>query len=175
MNDAKPDPKLEALVHRELRSLPLHRAPASLAPRVLAALQTGAELAWWQRAWWQWPVAARVSSALAALILLALAVGGFPLMDPQVAPYQQWLGQQSTDLLGQADELRSFADTLVAPWEDWLQEYRWHVVGGVAGLYFLCLGAATALVRTLRRSPLSVHPAGPLGLLRRWHVFHFSL
>lgn len=68
-----PDPQLESLMDRELKSLPPLTAPASLAPRVLAALQRRAPLPWYRRAWQTWPAAGQAVS-LAALSAACVAI-----------------------------------------------------------------------------------------------------
>lgn len=60
---------LETLVGRELRQLPLPRAPHTLLPRVLAAVQEWTLRPWYARAWFTWPLGWQVAS-IAALILL---------------------------------------------------------------------------------------------------------
>ncbi len=62
---------LETVVGRELRRLPHPRAPHTLLPRVLAAVQAWTLRPWYERAWFTWPLEGRVAS-IAALILLAL-------------------------------------------------------------------------------------------------------
>ena len=53
----KPDPKdpLAAWADQALRQLPARRAPATLAPRVLAAMARQKSQAWHQRPWLDWP------------------------------------------------------------------------------------------------------------------------
>jgi hypothetical protein len=63
---------LETLVDRELRQLPLPRAPHTLLPRVLAAVQAWAQRPWYERAWFTWPLAWQLAS-IAALILIVVA------------------------------------------------------------------------------------------------------
>lgn len=62
---------LETLVDRELRQLPALRAPHTLLPRVLAAVQQWSQRPWYARAWFTWPVAAQIASA-AALVLIVV-------------------------------------------------------------------------------------------------------
>ena len=47
--------ELEALVDRELRRLPPPRAPHTLLPRVMAAVEAWAQRPWYTRAWFAWP------------------------------------------------------------------------------------------------------------------------
>lgn len=71
----EPEDQLAAALHRELRQLPLHRAPADLLPRVLAALATTARRAWWERSWFEWPRAIRRLAGAATGVVLATFVG----------------------------------------------------------------------------------------------------
>jgi hypothetical protein len=66
--------KLETLIHQELRKLPARRAPASLAPRVLAAIHAREQQASWQRPWIAWPFKVRLIFGSAAMISAALFV-----------------------------------------------------------------------------------------------------
>jgi hypothetical protein len=69
-----PEPSLESLVDRELKSLPPLAAPDSLLPRVLAALAARAALPWYRRAWQTWPRGGQIVS-LAALAAACAAFG----------------------------------------------------------------------------------------------------
>jgi hypothetical protein len=75
-----PRDDLEQLAHRELRRLPAPRAPHTLLPRVMAAVQAWAGRPWYARAWFTWPLGWQVVSA-AALVLL---VTGGVLLAPRV-------------------------------------------------------------------------------------------
>jgi hypothetical protein len=63
--------ELEKRVERALDALPAPKAPASLMPRVMAAVAAAAEkpVPWYSRAWLQWPREAQ----LASLILVVIA------------------------------------------------------------------------------------------------------
>ena len=65
--------ELEALVGRELKRLPVPRAPHTLLPRVLAAVQQWSRRPWYARAWLTWPLWWQLVSATALILLL---VGG---------------------------------------------------------------------------------------------------
>ena len=65
---------LETLVDRELRRLPALRAPHTLLPRVLAAVQRWSQRPWYARAWFTWPrVWQAVSIAVTAAVIYGLA------------------------------------------------------------------------------------------------------
>jgi len=62
---------LERLVGRELRQLPEPRAPHTLLPRVLAAVQEWTLRPWYARAWLAWPLGWQVVSIGALIVLVA--------------------------------------------------------------------------------------------------------
>ena len=69
---------LEQKVDRELRRLPAPRAPHTLLPRVLAAVEAWVNRPWYTRAWFTWPLGWQVAS----VALLALAVAGVWMLPP---------------------------------------------------------------------------------------------
>jgi len=66
------DLRLEHLVDRALRDLPLRRAPPGLEARVLQELARRAALPWWRRSFTHWPWAARALFLLTCAALSAL-------------------------------------------------------------------------------------------------------
>jgi hypothetical protein len=68
---------LERLVDGALKQLPGPRAPETLLPRVMAAVDATAQRAWYRRAWRTWPLHWQISSAIVctALVLLVASVG----------------------------------------------------------------------------------------------------
>lgn len=62
------DDRLEREIGQALRSLPAPRAPRTLLPRVLAAVQRP----WYARAWRRWPVEAQLASAI-GLVAVVIA------------------------------------------------------------------------------------------------------
>jgi hypothetical protein len=79
MSTNDPD-KLEASIHRVLRSIPDRKAPAGLEARVLAELSRRASLPWWRRSYAYWPSAARVAFFAGSAIAAALVVSGLILL-----------------------------------------------------------------------------------------------
>src|SRR5262245_29896813 len=65
---------LERTVHRELRRLPSPVAPATLLPRVLAAVQQWSQRPWYERAWFTWPIGWQVISVAAFVGLIGAGV-----------------------------------------------------------------------------------------------------
>ncbi len=75
MNTNESD-KLEAAIHRVLRSLPDRKAPAGLEGRVLAELSRRAALPWWRKSFAYWPSAVRIVFFAGSAIAAGLAVSG---------------------------------------------------------------------------------------------------
>jgi hypothetical protein len=76
----KPDATIQwdDLLDRELKRLPEHPAPATLLPKIMAAIQAQAVLPWYRRNWWTWPAAAQAAFILAALIFIGVIVYWMP-------------------------------------------------------------------------------------------------
>ena len=71
---------LERLLDRELRRLPAPRAPETLLPRVMAAVEATARRPWYTRAWFTWPIGWQVASVAVAV----LALTGLVMLVPGV-------------------------------------------------------------------------------------------
>ena len=76
------DDELEALVERELRRLPPPRAPQTLLPGVMRAVQQWMHRPWYTRAWFAWQARWRVAS-FAPLLLLVYLGWRLPPAPPQ--------------------------------------------------------------------------------------------
>jgi hypothetical protein len=72
---------LERLVDRALADLPTPRAPRSLRPRVLAAVEPVPIIG---RPWFTWPWAAQVGSIVASLAIVVAVAWYWPLVAAQV-------------------------------------------------------------------------------------------
>lgn len=85
------DQDLERLVDRELRRLPLARAPRTLLPRILSAVTVPRPRPWYARPWLAWPRAAQVASVL---MLAGLFSGAWTLWSeaPRIV---QWANQMA--------------------------------------------------------------------------------
>ncbi len=86
--------QLEALIDRELKALPDLPAPATLATRVLRAIDARARKPWHQCAWQEWPLAVRIAS----FATLAALFGGICLLASQLMRADQVAGL--TTMLG---------------------------------------------------------------------------
>jgi len=70
---------LQMLADRALRDLPLPRAPHTLLPRVMAAVDAWTRRPWYTRAWFTWPLQWQIVSVAA---IAALAFGAWHLPSP---------------------------------------------------------------------------------------------
>jgi hypothetical protein len=75
---------LERLIDRELDALPAPRAPRTLLPRVMAAIDARAFLPWHARGWFAWPLALRLLSAV-VFVSSVLAVAWLPELGAAIA------------------------------------------------------------------------------------------
>ena len=77
--------KLASRIQRELGRLPLIEAPASLLPRVMAAVEARARQPWWRRSWLSWPRSCRVLFLLVSVVLAGGCAYGFNLVGEGIA------------------------------------------------------------------------------------------
>ena len=71
---------LERQIDRELKALPAPRAPRTLLPRIMAAVEESAQRPWYGRVWLDWPTRWQFASAL---LLIGMVAGGSALL-PQL-------------------------------------------------------------------------------------------
>lgn len=147
----KPDTeeRLAALIDRELKQLPEQEAPATLVPRVLAALRQRAALPWYRTAWQTWPYALQVASlAVLGAMFGGLCFGGWELSHGATANevtqvLQQWFSGFS--VAGNVLSVIAHAGLLAA------QHLGPVFLAGCAfaalAAYLSCLGLGTAFVR----------------------------
>lgn len=145
--ESEPDPKLEALLHRELQDLPPLKAPPGLAPNVMAILAARARIRWWQRAWWDWPVAARAAFALVAIVAAGAMGGGSFFLGDEAVSF-------STDILAQWNPaegvLGNFLpvwDAGMLVWQQLAQPFLLYGVLLVGVVYVMFIGVGTACFR----------------------------
>jgi hypothetical protein len=77
--------ELERVIHAELTRLPEPRAPHTLLPRVMLAVESGSHRAWYTRAWVTWPRWSQAAS-LAAVSIVVYGLWRLPLHMPAPPP-----------------------------------------------------------------------------------------
>jgi len=142
-----PDPELEELIHRELRGVLARSAPATLIPRVLAALEERARH-WWLRPWLSWPRGAQViSSAVLLAILAAIAYLSLPGSDGlETKPAAEMIWQRfplAEMLWGLGASLWNGLLVVLRAGQPWVA----YGLGAVFLMYLMCIGIGTACFR----------------------------
>jgi hypothetical protein len=149
--------RLEAAIHRALRSAPDRKAPASLEARVLSELGRLSSLPWWRRSFAHWPLAARVvffagSAVAAAIVVNALmAVGLTTFAHDLAAGIGQrlaWISLARDVAAAVGDKTRLVIGAIPAVW-------LYGIAGGVALCYatLAAIGAAAYRAFSFARQP----------------------
>jgi hypothetical protein len=149
---------LDRALDRQLQELPGQKAPATLLPRVMAAVAHGSVAArtpavpapapWYLRPWLTWPRALRVASAAAVIVTVAAFVTGAPIL--------QWLSPSlAADFARLLDPFQSVgrlvgqAATLTRVfWHVWLEPIALYLLALVV-LLSLAVTAALSVVNRL--------------------------
>ena len=142
--------ELEELVDKSLRQLPLPRAPHTLVPRVLSAVQAWASRPWYARGWFTWP-AGWQAALIAGLILLA---GASALLLPGAsAAGGEWIsaltGGATSDVAALARRVEVTANTAQVVWRVLLQPFVAYLFGLVALMCIACAAFGAALNRVV--------------------------
>jgi hypothetical protein len=141
---------LEALVGRGLRQLPVPRAPRTLLPRVLAAVQALARRPWYERAWFTWPAGWRLAS-IAALIAI---VGAGAVLVPKTiaaagAVASTLTGRVMEDVAPMAQRAEVTTNTVRVIWRALLEPLVAYAFGFVALMCLACAAFGVALNRVV--------------------------
>lgn len=150
------DPKLAAALDRELKSLPPPKAPAALAPAVMALLAARAPLPWWQRAWWDWPLSARAAFIVLTLSVAAIISGGGLVLGEGAADYSADLFERFNPFGLLLDILAPLGAAGLLVWEILVQPFLIYAAVAVGALYLACVAMGTACFRyALKRAGTS--------------------
>jgi hypothetical protein len=109
---------LERLIDRELRSLPVPRAPRALLPRVMAAVDDAARRPWYSRTWLEWPVAWQLASALMLIGVVAACGVLLPQLRAALATIS-FVADSTRDVEVTTTAVRVLWRTLLAPVVPW--------------------------------------------------------
>jgi hypothetical protein len=78
------DQQLELAISRQLKALPELTAPASVANRIMTAIELRLNMPWYRRSWVTWPLALRMASLAAMLVLFSgLCFAGWELSQTE--------------------------------------------------------------------------------------------
>jgi hypothetical protein len=143
------DKELEELLHRQLSKLPLRKAPSTLIPRVLAAIEAKSRLPWWKRPWPTWPNQWRLLSIPVLLaVCFAMVFGAVQISEWNSV---QLFSQNLSGSLGGIVPLFKAGLTLLkaALTSTAALGHHWLLLGAavVFIMYFACIGIGTACFR----------------------------
>jgi hypothetical protein len=135
---------LERVAHRELRRLPTPRAPHTLLPRIMAAVEAAPARPWYTRAWRMWPTGWQVASVAALLLLVSGAVVLAPRAEAMasnvIATIQVFAGGVS-----EAAPVETTANTARILWRTLLQPLATYALVVVVLMFLACAVFGTAL------------------------------
>ncbi len=147
----EPNDPLATWADHTLKQLPVRRAPATLAPRVVAALARQRGLPWYQQPWFRWP---RHLQALAFLLATALLFGLAWFIIPHGDAVSLAAAQQAASQLELVKPVTTTFDVLGTLGHAGTLLFRslsgWAlaaVLGGAAFLWCSTLGLGTAAWR----------------------------
>lgn len=136
---------LERLAHRELRRLPAPRAPHTLLPRVMAAVQAWAGRPWYSRAWFTWPLGLQVASAAALVLLITGGVMLAPLAQAAASNAITAVRIVATGGADVARPLETTASSARILWRTLLEPLASYVLVVVVLMFLACAVFGTAL------------------------------
>ena len=136
---------LECLAHRELRRLPAPRAPHTLLPRVMAAVQAWAGRPWYSRAWFTWPLGLQVASAAALVLLITGGVMLAPLAQAAASNAITAVRIVATGGADVARPLETTASSARILWRTLLEPLASYVLVVVVLMFLACAVFGTAL------------------------------
>ena len=141
--------KLASRIQRELGRLPLIEAPASLLPRVMAAVAARARQPWWKRSWLSWPRSCRVLFLLVSVVLAGGCAYGFNFLGEGAA-----IESLAGSLAGSFGFLRPFWQLALALGNALVLVIRsggplliWAICLTVAAIYLTSVGLGTLCYR----------------------------
>jgi len=139
---------LETFVDRELRQLPALRAPQTLLPRVLAAVQQWSQRPWYARAWFTWPVAAQAASA--ALLFLIIVGGAAASIGVQTV-VSRATARVVTDVAPIASRAEATVNAVRVLWHALIEPFVVYAFALVVLMCLACAAFGTALTHVAFR------------------------
>jgi hypothetical protein len=136
--------KLEELVDRALRSLPLERAPQTLEGRVFAEIARRAALPWWRKSFWSWPIAARLAFLAASVGFVKLGLDAAIWL---VSPFETTTSP--LDLPPEMSWIQTVVAALAITFRSLPPTWLYGAIGLLAIIYAALFGIGATVYRTL--------------------------
>jgi hypothetical protein len=141
---------LETLARGAVRALPAPRAPQTLVPRVMRAVQAWAERPWYARAWFTWPVACQAVSVAALALVI---VGGLMLGPRAEAAASAALSIVRSQVVGNvanvAPPVEATASGAGILWRTLIEPLATYAIGVIVLMCLACAAFGTALNRVV--------------------------
>jgi hypothetical protein len=137
----RPD-ELESLVGGSLRRLPAPRAPQTLLPRIMAAVNAWAQRPWCARAWFTWPLGLQMASGAALLVLVAGAAASVAYLDSGSAPVMSAIASR---VAGAGAALQTIGAAFDVLWRAIVGPVAPYALAVMAMMGLACAGGAAAL------------------------------
>lgn len=136
------------VLDRKLHELPNRRAPSTLLPRVMAAIQARASLPWYRRSWWEWPSVWQVLSLLGVSGLLGLVTWS---CGPGSSGFLAQAGALLTDWMPALEPMWTLLGTLARALALVVKQVGgWTILAGLGlclAMYLSCIGVGTVFYR----------------------------
>lgn len=140
--------ELEALIDREIRTLPAPRAPHTLLPLVMASVHQWTMRPWYARAWFTWPMGWQMVSIAALMLLVA---GGALLMPGARAAASQAASSLASGVVDDVTVMARRAELTVNAarvlWRTVLEPFVAYAFAIVVLMCLACAAFATTLNR----------------------------
>jgi hypothetical protein len=139
---------LERLLDAELKALPSPRAPRTLLPRVMAAVDARASRPWYTRAWFTWPRGWQVASVGILTLILAGALMLMPTADAAAGEMvSHLLPKTPGDLSAAASRADAALNAGRVVWKALFEPLAVYALSLVALMALACAAVGTALNR----------------------------
>jgi hypothetical protein len=143
--------RLEELVDRTLRALPLRRAPNNVQLRVLAEIKRREALPWWRTNFTRWPLAARGAFLIASYGFVKLAFAAVMWLTEALRSSQTTgaLNPTMRWVHGSASAISTIADVAAAVVHAVPSYWLYGAASAAIALYAALFGLGAAAYRTL--------------------------
>ena len=133
---------LETRIDLTLRRFPAPRAPLTLLPRVLAAVQEWSQRPWYSRAWFTWPIGGQIVSA-AALILIV--IGGALLTTSAQTVVDRTATQLLSGVMPVAHRAEAMLNAARVVWRAVVEPLAVYAFAVVVLMFLACVAFGSAL------------------------------
>ena len=133
---------LETRIDRTIRRFPAPRAPHTLLPRVIAAVQAWSQRPWYSRAWFTWPIGGQI---VAAAALMLVAVGAAFLTMSAQAAIDQTAIRLLSGVMPVAQRAEAMLNAARVVWRAVGEPLAVYAFAVVAVMFLACVAFGTAL------------------------------